>query len=130
MANGTKEQIAAAAHKRFKTKSIDLGDGVSVTVRELTRNEIKALNDRLYEKGPDGKFVVVDEKNQPTTGEDGFFKFREGVNFRREWLAATMTPCDAIDGILSDDVPGSVQNEILDAARELNGITVKDAAKN
>ena len=62
------------------------------------------------------------------TGE--YFKLNEGVNLVREWLRATMTPADALEGIMSDDVPDSVRDELFAAARSINGYTVKEAAKN
>jgi hypothetical protein len=40
-----------------------------------------------------------------------------------------MTPAEAVEEILSDDVPESLKKELLDIARELSGITVADAAK-
>lgn len=125
----TKEQIAAAAKKRCKSKDFDLGDGVKVSVRELTRNELKDLNKRLFILDDKGEPAMFDKDGKPTTG-DGWYHFKEGVDFRREWLKATMTPAEAVDAILSDDVPGSLQKELFEAARKLSGITVEEAAGN
>jgi hypothetical protein len=129
MANGN-EQVLAAARKRGKKKDIDLGDGVQVTVRELSRTERKELYERMFMKGPDDKFIIVDKNDKPTT-EDGFYKVREGVVVMREWLLAAMTPAEAVDGILADDVPDSVKLEIFEEARKINGIEpASEIAKN
>ena len=55
----SKEEIRAAVAKKFKTKDVDLGGGVKVTIRELSRSEHNALNRRLYECDAAG--VPVDE---------------------------------------------------------------------
>jgi len=127
----TREQIADAARKRCKVRDFDLGGGVKVSVRELTRNELKTLNERLFVTGTDGKPSLWDKDGKPVTdGSDGWYHFKPDVDSRREWLAATLTPADAVDDILSDDVPESLKNELVNAARDLSGLTVKDAAGN
>jgi hypothetical protein len=128
-----KEQVAAAARKRCKTREFDLGDGVKVTLTELTPNKHKALNAALYvcdEKGEPALFDKADESGKPTVAGQGYYHFKNtDTDYRREWLLATMTPAEAVEEILSDDVPESLKKELLDIARELSGITVADAAK-
>jgi hypothetical protein len=128
-----KEQVAAAARKRCKTQVFDLGDGVKVTLSEMTPNQHKALNAKLYvadENGEPTLFDKPDETGKPITAGEGYRHFKTPeTNYRREWLLATLTPAEAVDEILSDDAPESLKRELLDIARELNGITVADAAK-
>ena len=124
------EEILAAARKRFKTKEIDLGDGAKISVRELTPAERTALDDRLWEKGPDGKFVTVDEKGQPSTEGEVYYKTRDGADIRREWLLATVTPAEVVPALLGDDVPNSLKDEIFTAARAINGFDPASIAKN
>jgi hypothetical protein len=130
-----KEQVAAAARKRCKTREFDLGDGVKVTLRELTPNQRKALNAALYVLDEKGDMVLFDKKGgeegaKPIATGSGWPHFKTpDVDYRREWLLATMTPAEAVGEILSDDVPESLKEELLDIARELHGITVADAAK-
>jgi hypothetical protein len=130
-----KEQVAAAARKRCKTREFDLGDGVKVKLTELTPNQNRALNVKLYVTDEKGEPVLFDhpdgdESAKPIIAGEGWRHFKSAdVNYRREWLLATMTPAEAVEEILSDDVPESLKRELLDIARELNGITVADAAK-
>lgn len=124
----TKEQVAAAARKRFKVKEIDLGDGVAVSVRELSAKEHTVLYDKMWEKA-DGKFLTFDDKGEASpTG--GYYKTKEGVNVIREWLMATMSPADAVDDILVDDVPESLKDELFAEARRINGYDTAAIAKN
>ena len=46
----TKQEIAAAASKRFKSEEVDMGGGVKLTLRELSSSERKALDERLWKK--------------------------------------------------------------------------------
>ena len=128
-----KEQVAAAARKRFKTREFDLGDGVKVTLRELTPSQHKALNAKLYVVDANGEptlFDKPDETGKPIIAGEGYRRFvSPDVDYRREWLLATLTPTEAVSEILSDDVVESLKRELLDIARELNGITAADAAK-
>lgn len=121
----TKEEIQAAARKRAKSKEIDLGDGVRVSVRELTPAERKALNDRLWERGEDGQFLIVD-KDGKLAADGGYWKAKPGVNITREWLLATLTPAEAVDGLLADDVPDSLKTELFEACQAINGVESKD----
>lgn len=130
MAN-TKEEIKAAARKRRKTKEIDIGDGVKVHVHEMTKSERKNLFDRMWEKGPDGNYLVIDKDGKPSPDGEGFYVTKPGINIDREWLLATMTPVEAVDEILTDDVPDSLKNELSREAREINGIkSDAETAKN
>jgi len=125
----TREEIATAARARRRTREFDIGGGAKVVLRELTRKEQIDLNKRLFQTGPDGELLLA--KEDGTLDQKGqFYAMREGVDFRREWLAATMEPADAVDVILADDVPESLKRELVDAARELCGVTVKSAAGN
>ena len=127
----TREDIKAAALKRRKTKDIPLGDGVTVSVHEMTPAENRSLFDRMWEKGPDGNYLVVDKDGKPSTNGDGYYMTKPGINVKREWLLATMTPADAVDDILTDDVPDSLKEELFNEARAINGIEPADVtAKN
>ena len=128
-----KEQVAAAARSRCKTRVYDLSKDVKLTLAELTPNQRKALNAKLWivdDKGDPVLYDKADETGTPITVGEGFRHFKgPDVDFRREWLLATLTPTEAVDEILSDDVPESLKNELLSIAQELNGITLSDAAK-
>lgn len=131
MPTSTKEQIAEAALKRFKIKDVEIGEGVNVTVREMSAAGEKYLKETLWQRGADGKFIVLNSDGTPSTDGKGRYKLIEGVNFCREWLLATMIPTDAVDGIMSDGVADSVRDEILSAAQSLNGYgTQESIAKN
>ena len=124
-----KDQIIAAARKRGRTKEIVLGDDMKVVVHELSPNERKALNDIIFEKKEDGSRVLIDVDGKlDDKGE--YYKVKDGKNLRHEWIRATMTPAEAVDGILSDDVPESVRDEIFSAAQAVNGFEIKEAVKN
>src|SRR5574340_510017 len=125
------DEISAALRKRFKTTAVFLDEEkkISVTVRELTRAERRALNQRLFVTDGKGNPIAVDENDQPSDKGE-FMRFREGVDYRRELLLATLSPVGAVDDILSDDVPESVKDEIVNAARAINGTTIKSAAGN
>ena len=123
------EKFLAAARKRGKTETIVLDGDTKVVVRELTPRERLELYGRLFQKTPDGEHVLVDGSgNVSPTGE--YFKVKEGMNVRLEWLRATMTPIDELDVIMSDDVPESLRDEIFSKARSVNGFALKEAAKN
>lgn len=125
--------IAEAAKKRFKTESIELGDGLKVVVRELTKKDRLALIARLFITGPDGNPQVFDDKGQPTEA-DGWYKPKEGVVLVDEWLLATIQPpeiaADTIQALRGEDVADSVILDVYNAARRVNGMTVQEAAKN
>jgi len=130
----TKEQIKAAAAKRFRTKEIDLGDGVKVQVREISTTERKALDARIdtdrakyFKTGDDGKLLV----------ENGSYIFRDGVTagsfevHRTEyWLAVTLVPDHTVEELLDPGWPESLKADLLKEAMKINGITVEDAAGN
>lgn len=121
------DQIVAAARKRGRTKEIDLGDGMKITVRELTPAEEKAMEAKIWITGDDGHPTIFDKPKgnpdaKPVTTGEGYRHPRDGVNYRREYLLATMEPKEAVDGLLSDEVPESVKAEIFDAAQAVNGI--------
>lgn len=127
----TVEEILKAARNRGKSKEITLAPGATITVRELSASKKRELYERMYEKGSNGEFVVVDKDGNPSSDGKGFYKPKEGVRVMREWLLAAMTPVEAVDGILSDDVPDSVQMEIYHEALRLNDIEVQSTiAKN
>ena len=127
----TVEQIAAAARKRGKTMMIALGGDVTVTVRELAKKDQDALNAKLFVCGDDGKPMLFNKATPPQPDPAGdTYHYRDGVNVMREWLTATMEPAEAVDAILGDDVPDSVKDEIYQAARKINGVSLQDAAGN
>jgi hypothetical protein len=126
MPASTKEQIAEAALKRFKTSDVEIGEGVNVTVREMSASREKSLKETLWQRSADGKFLGFNADGTPSTDGKGRYKLVEGVNFCREWLLATMIPTDAIEGIMSDEVADSVRDEILIAAQLLNGYRSKE----
>ena len=123
MAEINVQAIIEAAKKRFKTKQIKLSDDVSVTVRELSPAADRALKEKLWQRDADGKFIVLNSKGEPGRDPDGKGRLQliEGVNFLREWLLAAMDPVEAVDGILSDEVPDSVRDEIYEEIRAING---------
>ncbi len=116
----TKEEIAAAAAKRFKTKDVDLGGGVKVVVRELSKSEYQALRRRLF---------ICDAAGNPVEKNDEC-EYRPEVHVAEEWLAATMIPAHTVDELLSDSWPDSLKSELYREALKLNGFTVKDAVGN
>jgi hypothetical protein len=121
----TKAEILAAAKNRFKSETVELGKGVSVTLRELTPTQRDDLNKRLYKHTDDGKPEVV--KND--AGKECWVPVA-GSNYSEEWLAATMHPAFTVEELLADDWPTSLKDMLCDKARALNGITLADAAKN
>ena len=127
----TVEQIVGAARLRVATKKVFLTDDktVFVTVREMTPKEKEAFNAVVFVTGEDGKPITVNDAGVLDPKGDSY-KIQDGVDVRREYLRATMTPVEALDGILSDDVPESVRKDIYNAAREVNGITVDTALGN
>jgi len=120
MAN-TKDQIQAAARKKFKSENVDLGDGVKITLRELTRKDREALNGRLWKRKPDGELEQDDK---------GFLVPVPGAHFNEEWIAATATPALTVEDLLVDDWPDSLKVELRLAAQKINGVTLAEAAKN
>lgn len=129
----TKAQIAAAARAKCQTRDFDLGGGVTISVRELTPNELKALRKRIFATDEKGEIVLFDaagEEGKPSNADGGWYHIKPGANVVREWLLATMTPAESVDDILSDDVPDSLKDDVYNAARTLNDRTVADAAKN
>jgi hypothetical protein len=120
----TKQQAAEAARKRFKTKDVDLGGGVTVTLRELSGPDKTALDHRLWQVGTDGELAV-----EVKGGKDLLVPVK-GAHHAEEWLAATMTPAFAVDELLGPDWPDSVKAELVRAAKELNGFTFADAVGN
>jgi hypothetical protein len=124
----TKQKIAEAAKKRFKTKEIQLvgdaqpGEEVIVTVREISPAAMRALKEKLWQRDGDGKFIVVDKDDNPVTTGEGWYRAMPDVNHDREWLLAAMLPTDAVEEIMSEDVPGSVRDEIVAEAKAINGL--------
>ncbi len=116
----SKEEIRAAAAKKFKTKDVDLGGGVKVTIRELSRSEHNALNRRLYECDAAGVPVV----------RDGQYVPRADVDTCNEWLAATMVPSHTVQELADDSWPESLKLDLYREALKLNGFTIKDAVGN
>jgi hypothetical protein len=133
MADQTVEQILSAARKRVRTKEIDLG-GVKVVVRELPRRELRALIARCWKVDTEGNPITFDKPGGdgiPITSGMGWRHLaKPDVNVTREWLLATLTPVEVVDGLLADDVPDSVVDEIFAAARAVNGESVASAAGN
>lgn len=126
MPESTKEEIAEAARNRFKTKDIPIGkkangEDIAVTVRELSPAAKKILEEKLWQRDAEGKFIILDKEGKtPKAGEDGWYQLIDGVGYTREWLLATMQPADSVEDILSDEVPYSVRKEILDEALVIN----------
>jgi hypothetical protein len=119
MAN-TKEQIQAAAKKKFKTENVDLGDGIKITLRELTRKDRDALDTRIFKRKADGSLEVAEGCYVPVPGS----------HFNEEWIAATATPALTVEDLLADDWPDSLKAELRLTAQKINGVTVAEAAKN
>jgi hypothetical protein len=131
MAASTKQKIAEAARKRFKTKEIKIADEVFVVVSEISPAAETALLDRLYEKGADGKFLVIDKDGNPSADGKGWFKKKEGISIIREWLLATMSPVEAVDDIMNPENPDSLREEIYEEVKAINGYpTSATIAKN
>ena len=116
----SKEEIKAAVAKKFKTKDVDLGNGIKVTVRELSRGEHNALNRRLYECDAAGVPVA----------RDGQYTPRKDVDACHEWLAATLVPVHTVQDLEDDSWPESLKLDLYREALKLNGFTVKDAVGN
>ena len=98
----TKAEITAAARKRFKTEDVDLGAGVKLTLRELSRSERKALDERLWKKNADGT---------PLKDDEGFNTLVDGVHYVEEWISAAVTPALTVEDLLLDDWPASLKDE-------------------
>ena len=116
----TKEQISAALKNKFRRKEIPLADGVSVTVREMSRDEHKALNSRL--------FLCVD--GEPAADKEGMITFQNGAKLIEEWLSATLEPSYTVDELLGNDWPASLKAMLYKEARSVNTSSLEDAAKN
>ena len=116
----SKEEIKEAARKWFKTKEIDLGDGVKITLREISIPEYNALRKRIFKSDDKGELMV----------EDGSYLYLENAHVAEEWLAATMLPEHTVDDLLNPAWPESLKLELRREAMILNGITVKDAVGN
>lgn len=117
----TKEELAAAARKRFKTEEVDLGGGAKLVLRELSQSERKALDDRLWKKNPDGTYLK---------DADGFNNLKDDVHYAEEWIAAAVTPPLTVDDLLTDDWPASLKDELKAKVQKLCGLTIREAAKN
>jgi hypothetical protein len=115
----TKEEIKAAARKRFATKEVEIADGVKVTLKEISMAARKALNGRLF---------VTDDATGLPKDENGSWTYRDGIHVTEEWLAATMDPAHTVDELLTDDWPESLKMELRRQAMKLNGMNVEDAA--
>ena len=120
----TKEEVLAAAAKKFKTVDAEIGTGVKVTLRELSRSERDALDKRLWEHAPDGKLAEKDV--------DGVKMLipKKDVHYSEEWLAATMIPAMTVDELLADEWPGSLKDMLRIKAQNVNGLTIQEAAGN
>lgn len=129
-AMATIEEMAAALAQRYQSKKFDLGSGIVLTVRELSQAEKKKLDQRLFECDDYGKPLLFDKDDKLTTAGEGWQHFKPGVDVRREWLLATLTPVEAVDVVLSDSTPDSFKRELVDTARRLSGLTVQEAAGN
>jgi len=123
------EKLAAAARKAFATKQVKIGEGVSVTVRELSRPKRDELNAHIYVIGPDGKPLTHDKDGKPDPA-GATWLYKPGVNVTEEWIVATMDPEVTVEQLMSEDWPDSLKGRIFDAALEVNGLGVKDAVKN
>jgi hypothetical protein len=120
MSASTKEQIVAAASKAFRRKEVQIAEGVTISVREMSRDEREYLDRLLFLTGPDGKVVET----------DGQAAFREGVHFREEWLAATLEPAFTVQELLGNEWPASVKAMLFREAQAVNGLTIEAAVKN
>lgn len=117
----TKEQIAAALKKSFRRKEVKIADsGVTVSVRELSRDEREALDKRLFKVDSAGKFIE----------ENGYLVAADGSRLVEEWLAATLDPSFTVEELLSNDWPASVKAMLYREARAVNTVSLEDAAKN
>ena len=121
----TKQEIAAAASKRFKKEEVDLGGGVKLTLRELTPDEKKELDNRLWKKGAAGKPIVEKGKD----GDD-YKILNDGVNFTEEWIAAGNTAGLTVQDLLTNDWPDSLKVELRKKVQNLCGFKIEEAAKN
>ena len=115
----TKEEIKAAASKRFATKEVEIADGVKVAVREMSAMDRKALNARLF---------VTDDATGLPKDENGSWTYRDGVHVTEEWLAATMVPPHTVEDLLDPAFPESLKLELRREAMKINGLNVEDAA--
>ena len=117
----TKEEIKAAAAKRFKTKEVVIDGGVKVTMRELSTAEDDALLKRLFQTDESGQFKLNEQGNKIP---------REGARFVEEQLAATMIPVYTVEELLDPSWPESLKAELYKESLSINTVSYEDAAGN
>ena len=125
----TKEEIIAAASKKFARKEIPIAPNVSVVVRELSRSEREALNKRLFVTGEDGKPLLFNAQGiADPKGDD--YHYNEGVNYVNEWLAACLDPAFTVEEVAGAFPFQSFKMSLFNETQAINGIDVKTAAGN
>ena len=117
----TKEEVLAAVAKRFRTKEVDVGDGVKVTLRELNQVENAALDARMFETEANGE-LKRDDKDQAIPRKD--------VDFIEEQLAATMVPAFTVKELFGPEWPTSLKAELYKESLAVNRTSLKDAVGN
>jgi hypothetical protein len=130
----TKEQIKARLASNFARTEVDLGEGVKVAVRELSKPSMKAVDDaidarrrQLFKVGADGKLIV----------EGGKYIYRDDVDPADSdlhtveiFLAASMEPQYTVEELLAPDWPDSLKARLFKEAQAINGMTIQGAVGN
>jgi hypothetical protein len=119
MANGTKEQVYTDAMASFQSVEVTIGK-TTATLRELSDDARRALDDANYERNTDGKFREDDK---------GFLIAKDPEQYLSRWIAATITPAFTVDEI--SKWPQSLRKRLCEAAKKINGIEpAAETAKN
>ena len=116
----TKEEINKAAAAAFRRKEVKIAPGVTVTVRELSRAENRALQSRLWVCGPNGRPEAKDGRLTPAPG----------VDYEEEWLAATLEPAYTVQELRASGWSSLLWARLMAAVESVNDVTVEEAAKN
>lgn len=116
----TKEKIQAEALLALEKIEVDIGKA-KAEMRELTEDEMNALEKTIYKQKEDGSGPEVDADGKLTiTDLDLYFNL---------WIATTLMPKFTVEEV--SKWPRSLRKKLLEKAKKVNGIEpIETIAKN
>jgi hypothetical protein len=106
----TREEMMVFFKERFKTETLDLGEGIVLTARELSQG----ANHKLAEQN----FVRKGDKLEPNP--DGRYTAR--------WIAASIEPGVTVEEV--EEWPKSLVDQVFEMVSRVNGLAVSEPARD